>query len=73
MTGKRLSQVLAALLLLASVQAAHAGGQINLAIISGSINPASADFLIQAIRTSEEEGAVALLDIAPQLAVQAAG
>lgn len=58
--GKRLVLILAALLL-ASVQAAHAGGRINLATISGSINPASADFLIHAIQTSEEEGVDALL------------
>ena len=49
------------LLLLASAPPAVAGGQINLVTISGSINPASADFLIHAIETSEKDGAVALL------------
>ena len=60
MIGKRGLPVLAALSL-SLAATAHAGGNINVATISGSINPASADFLIQAIETSEEEGAAALL------------
>ena len=40
---------------------AEAAGRINLVVISGSINPASADYLIEAIATSESDGAAALL------------
>jgi membrane-bound serine protease (ClpP class) len=40
-----------------SARAAH----VNLATISGMINPASADYLCQAIATSERDGASALL------------
>ena len=38
-----------------------APNRVNLVTIKGSINPASADYLIQAIATSEEDGATALL------------
>ncbi len=38
-----------------------ANGHINVATIDGSINPASADYLINAIRQSETDGAAALL------------
>ncbi len=38
-----------------------ADGHVNLVTISGSINPASADYLIRSIEQSEEDGAVALL------------
>jgi membrane-bound serine protease (ClpP class) len=38
-----------------------ASAQINVATISGSINPASADYLIEAINRSEREKAAALL------------
>jgi len=43
--------------------AAHpaAAGHVNLATISGTINPASVDYLRQAIVTSERDGAAALL------------
>jgi len=40
---------------------ASAAGHVNLAVIKGSINPASADYLIAAIAKSEEDGAAALL------------
>ena len=36
-------------------------GHLNMITIDGSINPASADFLIKAIEQSEQDGAVALL------------
>jgi membrane-bound serine protease (ClpP class) len=51
----------AAALLLCAASASAVDGKLNLAVISGSINPASADFLISAIQLSEEEGAKALL------------
>lgn len=41
--------------------AAGASAQVNVATISGSINPASADYLIEAIAKSERENASALL------------
>ncbi|MCZ6464574.1 MAG: nodulation protein NfeD, partial [Proteobacteria bacterium] len=47
-------------LLIAPATGAFAA-HINLATIDGSINPASADYLIHAIEQSEEDGAVALL------------
>jgi membrane-bound serine protease (ClpP class) len=37
------------------------GGHVNVAIVSGSINPASSDYLQRAIVQSEQEGAAALL------------
>jgi membrane-bound serine protease (ClpP class) len=40
---------------------AGAGGHLNLVTISGSINPASADYLIDAVERSERDGAAALL------------
>jgi membrane-bound serine protease (ClpP class) len=40
---------------------AGATARVNLATIKGSINPASADYLIAAIEKSEEDGAAALL------------
>lgn len=48
-------------LLLAQGVRAALGGHINVASVSGSINPASADYLLQAIETSERDGAAALL------------
>ena len=41
--------------------AAAAGGHVNRIGIDGSINPASADFIIGAIEQSERDGAKALL------------
>lgn len=58
--------ILAAMLLvlsnavLASGQA-HAAGHINVITIEGSINPASADYILEAIAISEADGAAALL------------
>jgi membrane-bound serine protease (ClpP class) len=49
-----------ALLVSQAVNAAR-GGHINVASVSGSINPASADYLIESIATSERDGAAALL------------
>ncbi|MDE0908913.1 MAG: nodulation protein NfeD [Myxococcota bacterium] len=49
-----------ALLVTQAVNAAR-GGHINVASVSGSINPASADYLIESIATSERDGAAALL------------
>ena len=49
-----------ALLVSQAVNAAS-GGHINVASVSGSINPASADYLIESIATSERDGAAALL------------
>jgi membrane-bound serine protease (ClpP class) len=49
--------VLAGLLLPAAARAAH----VNVAVISGSINPASADHLMKVIARSEQEGAAAVL------------
>ncbi|MGH0037805.1 MAG: NfeD family protein [Myxococcota bacterium] len=43
------------------VAAGSANAQINVVTISGSINPASANYLIEAIATSEREQAAALL------------
>ena len=40
---------------------AHAAGHLNVVTISGSINPASSDYLQHAIAQSEAEGAVAVL------------
>ncbi len=37
------------------------GGHVNLIRVEGSINPASADFILKSIRQSEEEGAAALI------------
>lgn len=59
--------VLSMMLLLSAVslfgQGATAGGagHINVANVTGSINPASADYLIEAIKASERDGAAALL------------
>jgi membrane-bound serine protease (ClpP class) len=51
-----------ALLGVVSVVAGPATAQhLNVATISGSINPASADYLMKAIEQSEEEGATAVL------------
>ncbi len=54
---------LAGLTLAAGAQEAAAprSGHVNVARISGSINPASSDYLQKAIAQSEEEGAAALL------------
>lgn len=38
-----------------------AASHVNLVVVDGSINPASADYIQQAIATSEEDGAAALL------------
>jgi len=45
----------------ASVGVAGAAGHINVVTISGSINPASSDYLQRAIEQSEAEGAIAVL------------
>jgi len=50
-----------ALLLILFAAGPAAAGHVNLATISGMINPASADYLRQAIATSERDGAAALL------------
>ncbi|MCP5043202.1 MAG: nodulation protein NfeD [bacterium] len=50
-----------AVMLFVSVAPARQGGHINVATISGSINPASAAYLIESIEVSEREGAAALL------------
>ncbi len=47
--------------LVSSQESTGSPGPIYLVTIKGSINPASADYLIQAIERSEEEGASALL------------
>ncbi len=39
----------------------RAGGHVNLIRVDGSINPASADFILKSIRQSEDEGAAALI------------
>lgn len=57
----RAAVVSATAIALAASSAHAVSGKINVATISGSINPASADFLISAIALSEEEGAKALL------------
>ncbi len=49
------------LLSLAQLAPARGGGHINVATIVGSINPASASYLLDAIEASEREGAAALL------------
>ena len=46
---------------LAGFAPARGPGHINVATISGSINPASAAYLLDAIESSEKEGAAALL------------
>jgi membrane-bound serine protease (ClpP class) len=50
-----------ALLLILFAAGPAAAGHVNLATISGMINPASADYLRQAIATSERDGSAALL------------
>ena len=63
----RVGRSVAWLVLLAGAGALLAAGsagaapRVNLVIIDGSINPASADYLIAAIEQSEEDGAAALL------------
>lgn len=52
---------LLALVLVFTAGLAAAGGHINVVTIAGSINPASADYLMHAIEQSEAEGAVAVL------------
>ena len=52
---------LGVLVSLASLAPARDNGHVNVATIKGSINPASAAYLIDAIETSEKEGAAALL------------
>jgi membrane-bound serine protease (ClpP class) len=53
--------VVCAAVLLALAPRVEAAPRVNLATISGSINPASADYLIEAIARSESDGAAALL------------
>jgi membrane-bound serine protease (ClpP class) len=53
--------LLSAALLFCLAGAASAAGHLNVITIEGSINPASADYLIEAIRSSEADGAAALL------------
>jgi len=48
-------------ILVAQAVVAAGAGHINVANITGSINPASADYLLAAIETSEQDGAAALL------------
>ncbi len=50
-----------ALAVLVSTPGFAVAEHINLAVVKGSINPASADYLIAAITQSEEDGAAALL------------
>ena len=50
-----------ALLLCLVAGAAAAAGHVNLIVIDGSINPASSDYIQQAIALSEEDGAAAVL------------
>ena len=52
---------LLALGLLLAARAAAAAGHINVVTISGSINPASSDYLQHAIEQSETDGAIAVL------------
>ena len=52
---------LGAALLIGQSVAAYRAGHINVANVTGSINPASADYLIEAIATSERDGAAMLL------------
>ena len=49
------------LFVLIGAASADAAPRINQITVDGSINPASADFIIQAIATSEEDGAALLL------------
>ena len=65
---KRLVRVLSGFMLCLGVMAlivqqapARQAAHINVATISGSINPASAAYLIESIETSERQGAAALL------------
>lgn len=51
----------AAAALLCTAASAGAAGHVNLVTVSGSINPATADYLIQAVKQSESEQASALL------------
>ncbi|HIF97805.1 MAG TPA: nodulation protein NfeD [Myxococcales bacterium] len=53
--------LVSAALLFCSGGVAAAAGHLNVITIEGSINPASADYLIEAIRSSEADGAAALL------------
>lgn len=58
---RRGQAALLALVLVFTAGLAAAGGHINVVTIAGSINPASADYLMHAIEQSEAEGAVAVL------------
>ena len=53
--------VVAGLFLLLGSSTSGAAGHLNVIVIEGSINPASADYIMQAIETSEADGAAALL------------
>ncbi len=59
--GRLLLLSLAAGALITTPSSAAHAAHVNLVIIAGSINPASANYLIQAISQSETEGAAALL------------
>jgi len=61
--GLRLARWLAVAVALACAApgAARAAGHVNVATISGSINPASADHLMKVIARSENDGAAAVL------------
>ena len=50
-----------AALLFAAAGGARAAGHVNLVVVSGSINPASADYLERGIAESEGDGAAALV------------
>jgi membrane-bound ClpP family serine protease len=59
---RRIPGILAGLLLAVAFGAPTAyAGHVNVVTISGSINPASSDYIQHAIEQSESEGAAALL------------
>jgi membrane-bound serine protease (ClpP class) len=57
----KLGRALTLLIALVLVAGAAAAGHVNVVTISGSINPASSDYIQQAIERSEAEGAIAVL------------
>ena len=59
--GSRWIAAIALLLLVGMPSRALAGGHVNQITIDGSINPASADYIIHAIASSEADGALAVL------------
>lgn len=59
--ARRLATAFCAALLLCFAAGPAAAAHINVAVVDGSINPASSDYIQQSIATSEKDGAAALI------------